>query len=144
MTEKPPKSLEEVVREDGRYPMDAFAFLHDGLGRAVKEVYGEEPDAEGAEEELAEETPARRPRHVTGEQLCHGVRDEALERWGLLARPVLQRWNIHATIDFGNMVYLLIENGLMDRTEEDSVEDFRDVYDFETAFAPKAIFEADS
>ena len=52
----------------------------------------------------------------------------------MLARAVLARWNIRNTIDFGQMVYLLVDNGFMRKTDEDSIEDFRDVYDFADAF----------
>lgn len=41
-------------------------------------------------------------------------------------------------------MYLLIENGLMDKTEQDSIEDFRDVYDFKAAFTSKTIFEPET
>ena len=59
----------------------------------------------------------------------------------MLARTVLARWNVQATIDFGNMVYLLIEHGHMKKTDEDSIEDFRDVYDFGTALDAAYDFE---
>ncbi|HET6428674.1 MAG TPA: Minf_1886 family protein [Phycisphaerae bacterium] len=131
MRETPEKSLEEVIREDGRYPLEAFAFLHDGLQRAVEDTHGEQ--AEEAQE-----------RHVTGAQLCHALRAEALARWGALASHVLTRWNIRRTIDFGNMVYLLVDNGHMRKTEQDSLEDFRDVYDFEEAFRPAAAFDSET
>lgn len=121
MSQKPEKSFEEVIRRDGRYPMEAYAFLHEGLSRAVKDVYGEDSEKPG-------------PRHVSGQQLCRSLRNEAVDRWGLLARTVLSRWNIKATLDFGNMVYLLVTNGLMQKTDEDSLEDFRDVFEFEKAF----------
>jgi len=130
MTQRPEKTLERVVREDGRYPLEAFSFLLDGLRRAVKEVHGEKTDPDT-------------PSHVTGAQLCHALRREALERWGPLARTVLKRWNIHSTMDFGQMVYLLVNNGLMHKTEEDSLEDFRDVYDFDSAFPSAFSFEAE-
>ena len=120
--------MEEVIRADGRYPLEAYAFLHDGLGRAVKETHGPEP-GEGEQ------------RHVSGQDLCAALRDLAIERWGMLARTVLRKWKINETIDFGNMVYLLIEHGLMRKTEEDSIEDFRDVFDFEEAFAAGGEFE---
>lgn len=133
MTEKsgkqsPEKLLLDVVRADGRYPLDAFAFLYESLARAVKQVHGE-----------AEK--AGRSRHVSGQQLCHALREEAIERWGLLAKTVLARWRIHATVDFGHMVNLLVENELMGKTEEDSLEDFRDVYDFDEAFGPGEILK---
>ncbi len=119
----PERSMEEVIRSDGRYPPEAFAFLHDGLSHAVKDIHGQE----GAPVEDAQ-------RHVSGRQLCLALKDLAIERWGLLAKTVLGKWNIHASIDFGNMVYLLIENNFMRKTDDDSIEDFRDVFDFDEAF----------
>ncbi|MBC8372584.1 MAG: hypothetical protein ISS69_11575 [Phycisphaerae bacterium] len=124
------KSMEEVIRNDGRYPLEAFAFLHDALNHAVDAVYG----PEALEPQDPESVDAR---HVSGEQLCHAMRDLAIERWGHLAEPVLAKWNIHATLDLGNMVYLLVDNSFMRKTEDDSVEDFRDVYSFKDAFNVK-------
>ena len=131
MSDAPEKSLAEVVRQDGRYPLPAFVFLNECLVRAAKDVHGEQSDPP-------------RPMHVTGQQLCRGIRDEAVDRWGMLAGTVLAKWNIHSTIDFGNMVYLLIDNDLMHRAEQDSLEDFRDVFDFGEAFGPGEIFGARS
>jgi uncharacterized repeat protein (TIGR04138 family) len=65
----------------------------------------------------------------------------AVERWGQLAKTVLGRWNIHASADFGEMVYLMIRHRFMKKTEEDSLEDFRNVYDFEEAFRLQDEFE---
>jgi len=121
MVEQPEKSMDEVIREDGRYPPEAFAFLHEGLARAVKDVHGGQPAAAGQ-------------RHVSGEQLCLSLGELARERWGMLARTVLRSWNVNGTVDFGRMVYLLVDHGFMRKTEEDSLEDFRDVYDFDKAF----------
>ena len=130
MSDRPEKRLYEVIRADGRYPPDAFAFLQVGLVRAVREVYGENTEAEEDQ-----------PHHVSGRQLCDALRDEGKDRWGMLARTVLNRWNIHETLDFGKMVYLLVENDLMQKTEKDSVEDFRDVFGFDEAFGAEEIFE---
>jgi uncharacterized repeat protein (TIGR04138 family) len=120
--------MDELILEDARYPLAAFGFLHDALGKAVADVHGQD-------------TPPEQSRHVSGQQLCFALRDLAVERWGMLARTVLDRWNIHQTLDFGNMVYLLIEHGYMNKTEEDSIEDFRDVFDFEEAFNNLDAFE---
>ena len=130
MSDRPEKRLYEVIQADGRYPPDAFAFLQVGLVRAVREVYGEDTEADEDQ-----------PHHVSGRQLCDALRDEGKDRWGMLARTVLNRWNIHETLDFGKMVYLLVENDLMQKTEKDSVEDFRDVFDFDEAFGAEEIFE---
>ncbi len=120
--------MQQVIADDGRYPPEAFAFLHDGLNRAVHEVYH---DKAGGEQQ----------HHVSGQQLCRSLRDLAVERWGMLAKAVLNKWNIRESLDFGNMVYLLIDNNYMRKTDEDRLDDFRDVYDFDKAFDNYEAFE---
>ncbi len=115
MSDIPKKTLEQVVRGDGRYPPEAFQFLQ------------ETAPGEG---------------HVTGQEICRRLKEKAIERWGMLARVVLAKWNITTTIDFGNMVYLLIEHEFWRKSPTDTIEDFRDVFDFEEAFASAAEFEA--
>jgi uncharacterized repeat protein (TIGR04138 family) len=125
---KGPEAMAQLILADGRYPLDAFEFLHDGLETTARRIHGEGMTEPGK-------------RHVSGTQLCEGLRDLAIERWGPLARTVLRRWGIRQTLDFGNMVYLLVNNGFMQKTDQDSVEDFRDVYDFDEAFAVRPRFE---
>jgi len=134
MTERPTKTMDDVIRDDGRYPPEAFEFLHEGLAGAVKDVHGL-PLPETPDDETASQS------HVTGRQLCFALRDLAKDRWGMLARVVLERWNIHGTIDFGNMVYLLIRYNYMRKTDDDSIEDFRAVYAFDDAFDGADHFE---
>ena len=78
-------------------------------------------------------------RHVSGQQLCLGLRDFAIERYGLLARRVLEHWNIRRTDDFGRIVYHMIEAGLMTRQDDDQIEDFFGVYDFNVVFDPESL-----
>ena len=115
------KSLQQVVDELGLYPIDAFIFVQQGLSYTVEKLHGEETDPNAS-------------RHVSGQELCHGLREFALMQWGMLAPTVLRRWNITSTYDFGRIVFALIEGGRMQKTEEDSIDDFRGVYDFNTAF----------
>ena len=56
-------------------------------------------------------------------------------RYGPLARTVLDRWNVRCTADFGKVVFALIDVGVLRKTEDDSFEDFVDVYAFDEAFA---------
>lgn len=123
-----PEDMERLILGDGRYPLDAYAFLHDGLALAVKRVHKDRKAEPGQ-------------RHVSGAQLCYALRDLAIERWGALARTVLARWRVRETLDFGRMVYLLVDNGFMQKTDEDSLEDFRDVYSFAQAFPATVPFE---
>lgn len=118
------EKFEKAVRRDGRYPPEAFEFLQRGLELATRIKHGAPPPA----------GPAAPQRHVTGQELCQALRVLAIRQWGPLAREVLRRWNIHATRDFGQMVYLMIEVGLMGKQESDDLSDFDDVYDFAIAF----------
>src|SRR5205085_8285451 len=73
-------------------------------------------------------------RHVTGEQLCWGLRDMALERWGFMASSVLRHWNVNSTRDFGEMVFALIDAELLQKQRDDRVDDFESVFEFDAAF----------
>ena len=131
-TEEPghSKSMQEVVDELGLYPADAFRFVQEGLAYAVKKFHGArlEKAAETGEEEIGAS------HHISGQQLCEGLREFALKEWGLLAPTVLRRWNVTTTYDFGRIVFALVDHKHMAKTDDDTVEDFRNVYDFKTAF----------
>lgn len=73
-------------------------------------------------------------RHISGRELAEGCRDLAIERWGLMARSVLEYWGIRATRDIGALVFALVECGVLVKQEEDSIDDFEDVFDFTRAF----------
>jgi len=72
--------------------------------------------------------------HITGQELCEGIRDLALENFGLLAKTVFQQWGVTCTEDFGRIVFELIELGEMRKTERDQLSDFCHVFDFDEAF----------
>lgn len=74
------------------------------------------------------------PRHISGRELAEGVRDLALERFGPMARTVLEHWGIERTADVGEIVFALVEAGVLIKQDEDSPEDFADVFDFADAF----------
>ena len=118
-------SLESVIRlakNDGRYDIRAFQFLFEAL-KYAQELYGKDSESENEIE-----------RHVTGQEMCEGIRRFALEQFGYMAKAVFEGWGIYRTDDFGEIVYLLIQNRLMAKTESDSIEDFHRIYDFHTAF----------
>ena len=121
MTEPEPKSLQEIVAST-RYAVDAFHFVRRGLDFTVHRVHT---------------NPERLPegqRHVDGAQLSEGLREFAVDQYGPLAKMVLNRWNIWRTEDFGRIVFAMVEGGLMQANQNDSVADFESVYEFETAF----------
>jgi uncharacterized repeat protein (TIGR04138 family) len=119
---QPKKSLEAVVDEVGLYPIDAYVFVQKGLNYTVQKVHG------------MRKVDCEEGHHVTGRDLCHGLREFALKEWGMMAPAVLARWNVRRTLDFGKIVFAMVDNGLMKKTDEDHLNDFRDVYDFKSAF----------
>ena len=72
--------------------------------------------------------------HVSGQELLEGIRDYALELFGPMARTVLEYWGIKNTRDFGEIVFNMIDAGLLGKAEQDSREDFENVYDFKAVF----------
>ena len=74
------------------------------------------------------------PRHISGRELAEGVRDLALDRFGPMARTVVEYWGIHATTDVGRIVFALVEAGILIKQDEDTLNDFEQVFDFDEAF----------
>jgi uncharacterized repeat protein (TIGR04138 family) len=162
MPREPKKPLEQVVRELGRYPVDAFAFVQEAITFASEQVHGAMSEAERkvaewmAAEEIDYQELCRRHdagelpvgvaealhaaggieqmnRHVTGGQLCWAARDLARQRWGMMARTVLAKWNVHRTEDVGAIVFALVENDWLQKQESDRLEDFHGVFTFADA-----------
>jgi len=117
--------LKKVLDDAGGYRIEAYRFIRDGLAHTVRMTHGV------SENELADSDESR---HVNGQQLCMGLRDFALKQYGLMARPVLDRWGIRETADFGRIVFAMVDAGLMRKTDEDSLADFQDIFDFEEEF----------
>ena len=113
------EALDSIVASDPRYQRDAYVFLRDALDFTTKQ----QKKVKGAT-----------VRHVTGPELLGGVRQYALKEFGPLVMTVFDNWGIHSCEDIGNMVFNLIGAGIFGKTEEDSIEDFKDVYDFGEAF----------
>jgi uncharacterized repeat protein (TIGR04138 family) len=74
------------------------------------------------------------PRHITGQELAEGCRDLALERWGLMARTVLEFWGVRSTRDLGEIVFALVDCGVLVKRDDDCITDFDDLFSFPEAF----------
>jgi len=109
------KSIDDIVSEDSRYSAAAIRFVYEGLDYTIKKL-------------------AAKPGHVSGQMLCEGLKRLALEKWGRLAMLVLNSWQVHTSRDFGEIVYLMIRHEWMSAQPTDTIDDFNDLYDFETVF----------
>src|SRR6266481_357465 len=113
------EALDSIVATDPRYARDAYVFLRDALDFTTKQ----QKKIKGAT-----------VRHVAGPELLEGVRQYALKEFGPLVVTVFSYWGINRCEDVGHMVFNLIGAGIFGKTDEDSMEDFKNVYDFEEAF----------
>ena len=73
-------------------------------------------------------------RHITGGELAVACRDLALERYGLMARLVLDHWGVRSTSDIGDIVFTLVDLGLLISQPNDAREEFTAVFEFDEAF----------
>lgn len=113
------EALDSIVASDPRYSRDAYVFLRDALDYTTKQ------------QKKIKGSPVR---HVAGPELLEGVRQYALKEYGPMVITVLSYWGIRSCEDVGHMVFNLIGAGIFGKTEEDSIEDFKNVYDFQEAF----------
>ena len=74
------------------------------------------------------------PRHISGRELAEGVRDLAIEKFGPMARTVLEHWGIRATVDVGDIVFALVTCGILIKQDDDTLDDFANVFEFDEAF----------
>ncbi len=111
--------MEQILREDSRYDVLAYHFVREALDHTLK-LLSKPTEGEG--------------RHVSGQELLEGVRDYAIGEYGPLAKTVLDRWGVRRCEDFGEIVFNLVEKGILGKTDRDSRDDFAGGYDFDEAF----------
>ncbi len=125
------KKLQKIIEKDSRYSMQSYQFIFEALDFTASKL-GKKYNSSLEEE-----------RHVTGQELSGGIKQYALAKFGFMARIVFEQWGITSSGDFGEIVFNLVENGLMGKTKTDSIEDFKDLYDFHEEFEEKFKFEGD-
>lgn len=106
--------VEDICDKDKRYKPDAYEFLMQALHFA--------------------QTKLNRKGHITGGELLKYIREYVIERYGPMSKTVLNHWGLNKTQDFGNIVFNLVDKKMLSKTEADSIEDFKDVYDFGEVF----------
>ena len=111
------EKAEKIVEKDPRYKVAAYAFVMLALNYTLSKL--------------------DKPRHVTGRELLEGIKEFGLAQYGPMTRTVFVYWGIRSTLDFGEIVFNLVQDKLLGKTEEDKLEDFDGIYDFEEEFEKK-------
>jgi uncharacterized repeat protein (TIGR04138 family) len=115
--------VEQIVQKDDRYKAEAYLFVLAAYRYTLKKL--------------------GRSRHVTGEDLLEGIKGLGIKQYGPTTRMVFEHWGVRTTEDFGRIVFNMVDAGLMRKTEEDSIEDFKAVFDFIEEFDRKFKFRID-
>ncbi|MEO0083884.1 MAG: Minf_1886 family protein [candidate division WOR-3 bacterium] len=106
--------IKEILKKDHRYQIEAYTFLMASLAVAQKLT--------------------QKQNHVTAYELLQGFKILAQEEFGILAKTVLASWGIKTTDDVGEIVFNLIDAGLLTKTEQDKKEDFHNIFNFDEVF----------
>ena len=113
------EAVDLIIAKDTRFARDAYAFVREALDFTQK-LAGKE---------------ARGPiRHVSGQELLGGIRQFALQQFGPMTATVLEEWGVKSCRDFGEIVFNMVEIGLLAKTDKDTRDDFQNGYDFTDAF----------
>ncbi len=113
------EALERILAGDSRYHAESYAFLRDGLEATLKRRKKARKETTG---------------HVSAPELLDGFRLHALQEFGPMAITVLDYWGVRNAEDIGNLVFNLVQAGVFGKTDEDTIESFREGFDFEEAF----------
>jgi uncharacterized repeat protein (TIGR04138 family) len=111
--------LDVIVGKDQRFARDAYHFIRESLDYTQKLISKENKG---------------KVRHVSGQELLDGIRQHALQQFGPMTVTVFAEWGVRNCKDFGEMVFNMVESGLLAKTEKDSRDDFQDGYNFTEVF----------
>jgi len=108
------EGVKSILQKDKKYNAEAYEFVREAL-------------------DYTRVWMGRRG-HVSGQELLEGIRKYALDQFGPMAKTVLNLWGITTCEDFGKIVFNLIDQRVLAKTPQDSLDDFRRGYDFDEAF----------
>ncbi len=106
--------LSRVLTRDRRYREEVYLFVMAALSRAIEHL--------------------KEPRHITGPELLGCIQTEAEEQFGPMSRTVFEHWGVKNSLDFGHIVFNMVQEGILSKTETDTLEDFVDEVFFQRLF----------
>ncbi|MGA3170062.1 MAG: Minf_1886 family protein [Chthoniobacteraceae bacterium] len=113
------EAVDRIIQEDPRFHREVYSFVRDALDFTVKQ---QKKNREGVS------------RHVSPTQLLDGIRVFALKEFGPMVMTVFNYWNVHSCEDLGHIVFNMIRKEILGKNDSDTIEQFRDGYDFNAAF----------
>jgi uncharacterized repeat protein (TIGR04138 family) len=103
------EALGRIQSQDSRFNLQVYPFVMEALDYTIRAI--------------------DERRHVTARELLDGFCSYARERFGLLAHEVMVEWGVAKASDVGDIVYQLVDAGVLAKQDSDKPEDFRIDYD---------------
>ena len=121
-------AVKKIRLTETRFSLSAYEFVRRSLDHALQRLG---------------RAAHKRPAHVRGEELLESFRALALQEFGPMAKTVLNDWGISSCTEVGEVVFRLVQHGILGKSETDKIDDFQEIYTFREAFEcpflPKAI-----
>ena len=141
----------QLIKDDPRYSIDAYVFVREALDYAADAL---ELGSLGVPDQAADDATEKKnisesesgsshvhsqsdERHLTGQQLCEAIRLYALNQFGYMSQVVLGSWGVRTTSAFGDIVYNMINAGMMKKSPKDRRDHFDEVFEFDEVFSRK-------
>lgn len=109
--------LFSIKEKNGKYPEKAYLFAF----KILKDLAKNNKNQQKSE-------------NIKAANLLITFRNYALNEFGPMTASVLQEWNICSCRDLGNVIFDLVNAGVLEKDETDRIEDFEEIYDFNEAF----------
>ena len=123
------QAISKIRATDSRFLPAAYHFIRQSLDHSIAR--------------LGRHGPEKKPAHVSGKELLEGFRDLALKEFGPMAKTVLGEWGIFRCAHVGEIVFQLVQYGILGKSETDKPDDFQEIWTFseafETPFQPKPL-----
>ncbi len=116
-------TVEKIITRDPRFSEEAYEFISDAVIYTTHQI----------------EEHGEKKRHITGQELLEGIKDFAITQFGPMAKDVLENWGIHDSLSIGHIVFNMVDHQLLGSTEDDSIDDFKNGFNFQTEFSSSFI-----
>ncbi|HWB58700.1 MAG TPA: Minf_1886 family protein [Chthoniobacteraceae bacterium] len=128
------EAVANIMARDTRYESEAYTFVRDALDFTIKlrKKGGREEERQAMGRDLSE--TVRQNSNVNGPELLAGVRQYALKEFGPMVMTVFSYWGIQRCEDVGAIVFNLIDEGIFGKSEHDTIDDFKNGFNFHEAF----------
>ena len=114
-----PEAVKKILQTDTRFSPAAYDFVRRSLDQSLRKFRKSEQPT---------------PSHVKGHELLEGFRLLALNEFGPMAKTVLHEWGIQNCAHVGDIVFHLVQHGILGKSETDRPEDFQEIWTFNEAF----------